>query len=82
MFMTGDFKEFKAESHLNDSWDEQNAMNSTAVCLYVLKKCARICFLVVSPPETTIVLVQDYLASIDSGGQSSSTLKYVICIDS
>ncbi|RWR87872.1 ubiquitin carboxyl-terminal hydrolase MINDY-1 isoform X1 [Cinnamomum micranthum f. kanehirae] len=46
VFMTGDFKEFKAESQLNDSWDQQNAMTSTA----------------------------DYLASIDTGGQSSSTL--------
>lgn len=37
MFMTGDFKEFKAESQLNDSWDQQNAMTSTAVRLYIPK---------------------------------------------
>lgn len=30
LFMTGDFKEFKVESHANTSWDPQNAMASTA----------------------------------------------------
>ncbi|KAF2298897.1 hypothetical protein GH714_028962 [Hevea brasiliensis] len=30
LFMTGNFKEFKAESHANDTWDEHNAMASTA----------------------------------------------------
>ncbi|KAL9387138.1 hypothetical protein Peur_020262 [Populus x canadensis] len=30
LFMTGNFKEFKAKSHTNDPWDEQNAMSSTA----------------------------------------------------
>lgn len=32
LFMTGDFKEFKVESHANTTWDPQNAMASTAVC--------------------------------------------------
>lgn len=31
LFMTGNFKEFKVESHSNESWDEHNAMASTAV---------------------------------------------------
>ncbi|XP_058105603.1 uncharacterized protein LOC131249056 isoform X2 [Magnolia sinica] len=30
VFMTGNFKEFKAENQANDSWDEHNAMTSTA----------------------------------------------------
>ncbi|XP_022958349.1 ubiquitin carboxyl-terminal hydrolase MINDY-1-like isoform X1 [Cucurbita moschata] len=30
LFMTGNFKEFKVESHSNESWDEHNAMASTA----------------------------------------------------
>ncbi|XP_057487035.1 uncharacterized protein LOC130773120 isoform X1 [Actinidia eriantha] len=30
LFMTGNFKEFKVESRINDTWDEQNAMASTA----------------------------------------------------
>ncbi|KAE8710823.1 hypothetical protein F3Y22_tig00110319pilonHSYRG00422 [Hibiscus syriacus] len=30
LFMTGNFKEFKVDSHTNGSWDEQNAMASTA----------------------------------------------------
>lgn len=33
LFMTGNFKEFKVESHENNSWDERNAMSSTAVCI-------------------------------------------------
>lgn len=31
--MTGNFKEFKADSHTNGAWDQQNAMASTAVCI-------------------------------------------------
>ncbi|XP_027085293.1 uncharacterized protein [Coffea arabica] len=30
VYMTGNFKEFKVENHGNNSWDEQNAMASTA----------------------------------------------------
>ncbi|XP_057978099.1 uncharacterized protein LOC131164707 [Malania oleifera] len=30
LFMTGNFKEFKVESHADGTWDEQNAMASTA----------------------------------------------------
>ncbi|KAJ4712926.1 protein FAM63A-like [Melia azedarach] len=30
LFMTSNFKEFKVESHANDSWDEHGAMASTA----------------------------------------------------
>ncbi|KAF9685763.1 hypothetical protein SADUNF_Sadunf03G0087800 [Salix dunnii] len=30
LFMTGNFKEFKVESHTNDPWDEHNAVTSTA----------------------------------------------------
>ncbi|KAJ0104694.1 hypothetical protein Patl1_18651 [Pistacia atlantica] len=30
LFMTGNFKEFKVESHANDPWDEHGAMASTA----------------------------------------------------
>ncbi|KAG8659308.1 ubiquitin carboxyl-terminal hydrolase MINDY-1 isoform X1 [Manihot esculenta] len=30
LFMTGNFKEFKVESHANDTWDEHNAVASTA----------------------------------------------------
>jgi hypothetical protein len=34
LFMTGNFKEFKVESQENNTWDENNAMTSTAVCIY------------------------------------------------
>ncbi|KAF3448465.1 hypothetical protein FNV43_RR09178 [Rhamnella rubrinervis] len=30
LFMTGSFKEFKVENHSNETWDENNAMASTA----------------------------------------------------
>ncbi|XP_030524743.1 ubiquitin carboxyl-terminal hydrolase MINDY-1 [Rhodamnia argentea] len=30
LFMTSNFKEFKVESHTNDTWDEHNAMANTA----------------------------------------------------
>ncbi|XP_062074175.1 uncharacterized protein LOC133778306 [Humulus lupulus] len=30
LFMTGSFKEFKVEEHSNESWDQHNAMTSTA----------------------------------------------------
>lgn len=32
LFMTGNFKEFKVESNSNETWDEHNALASTAVC--------------------------------------------------
>ena len=39
LFMTGNFKEFKVESHSNESWDEHNAMASTAVCvIYIFEQ--------------------------------------------
>jgi len=31
--MTGNFTEFKIESQVSESWNEQNAMTSTAVCI-------------------------------------------------
>lgn len=34
LFMTGSFKEFKVENHSNETWDENNAMTSTAVCIF------------------------------------------------
>lgn len=36
--MTGNFKEFKVENHTSDTWDEHNAMTSTAVCVSFLPK--------------------------------------------
>lgn len=36
VFMTSNFKEFKVESHVSGSWDEQNALASTAVCVCFL----------------------------------------------
>ena len=33
VFMTSNFKEFKVESQVSGTWDEQNAVASTAVCI-------------------------------------------------
>jgi len=33
LFMTSNFKEFKVENHENSTWDENNALTSTAVCI-------------------------------------------------
>lgn len=32
VYVMGDFKDFKMEDPSNVTWDEQNAMSSTAVC--------------------------------------------------
>ncbi|KAH7549506.1 hypothetical protein JRO89_XS13G0042200 [Xanthoceras sorbifolium] len=53
LFMTSNFKEFKLESHTNDTWDEHGVMTSTA----------------------------DYLASIDSAGQSGLDINCDECVD-
>lgn len=42
--MTGNFTEFKAENQVNDSWNEQNAMASTAVCILLLQINADLVF--------------------------------------
>ncbi|CAI0414126.1 unnamed protein product [Linum tenue] len=41
LFMTYNFREFKVESHTNDSWDEQNVMASTADYLANMDTAAR-----------------------------------------
>ncbi|XP_026661848.1 uncharacterized protein LOC103710635 isoform X2 [Phoenix dactylifera] len=46
VFMTGNFMEFKAENQVNDSWNEQNAMTSTADYLASLESS--------SPSSSTI----------------------------
>lgn len=33
--MTSNFEEFKLESGSNSAWDQQNAVASTAVCLFI-----------------------------------------------
>ncbi|KAF7828332.1 ubiquitin carboxyl-terminal hydrolase MINDY-2 [Senna tora] len=41
LFMTGNFKEFKVESHESNSWDEHNAMSSTADYLASIDSAAQ-----------------------------------------
>lgn len=52
IFMTGNFKEFKVENHANDTWDEHNAIASTAVCISFFSKM-RLIFSVLSLPSIT-----------------------------
>ncbi|KAG2705914.1 hypothetical protein I3760_05G079000 [Carya illinoinensis] len=40
--MTGNFKEFRAESRANDTWDEHNAMASTADYLASINSSAQV----------------------------------------
>ncbi|XP_040986176.1 ubiquitin carboxyl-terminal hydrolase MINDY-2-like isoform X1 [Juglans microcarpa x Juglans regia] len=42
LFMTGNFKEFRAESRANDTWDEHNAMASTADYLATINSSAQV----------------------------------------
>lgn len=37
--MTGNFKEFKVENHSNETWNENNALASTAVCISLISEC-------------------------------------------
>eukprot|EP00258_Populus_trichocarpa_P014458 XP_006368742.2 ubiquitin carboxyl-terminal hydrolase MINDY-2 isoform X2 [Populus trichocarpa] len=41
LFMTGNFKEFRVESHSNDPWDEHNAVTSTADYLASIDSAAQ-----------------------------------------
>lgn len=78
--MTGDFKEFKVESHANTTWDPQNAMASTAVCRPTLLPSFFLLKFVSCLLESGIELIpgyvlQDYLASIDNSANENSGFK-------
>lgn len=72
LFMTGNFKEFNVENQSNSLWDEQNAVASTAVCIlfssYVSWQC-------IDMKLIGILVVQDYLASIDSAAKAGFDVK-------
>jgi len=40
VFLTSNFTPFKAETPRNDSWNEQQAMTSTAVCITSINCCS------------------------------------------
>jgi hypothetical protein len=78
--MTGNFKEFKAESHTNDPWDEHNAMTSTAVCTSFLVQTPKYskssCLYILLPWSLFLIHIsQDYLASIGSAAQAGVDIK-------
>ncbi|KAF7127528.1 hypothetical protein RHSIM_Rhsim11G0008000 [Rhododendron simsii] len=60
LFMTGDFKEFKVESHANTTWDPQNAM-------------AIVCLVESGIELIPVYVLQDYLASIDISANENSS---------
>lgn len=72
--MTSNFKEFKVESHANDSWDEHGAMASTAVrSLFDPKFSA--CHQRTSMKLTLVCMPQDYLAHYDTAAHGGSDIK-------
>lgn len=74
--MTSNFKEFKVESPSNESWDEQNAMTSTAVCVINISTILMPCFIFLQQfTETILYMLQDYLASIDATKHAGMDLK-------
>ncbi|XP_050151181.1 uncharacterized protein LOC126626047 isoform X1 [Malus sylvestris] len=58
LFMTGNFKEFKVESHTNDTWDENNAVTSTADYLASIDSAAQAGFDLNSDMQLAIALQQ------------------------
>lgn len=58
LFMTGNFKEFKVESHANDTWDEHNAMTSTADYISSMDSAAQAGFDMNSDLQLAIALQQ------------------------
>ncbi|KAM2938152.1 hypothetical protein FF1_037983 [Malus domestica] len=58
LFMTGNFKEFKVESHTNDTWDENNAVTSTADYLASIDSAAQAGFDLNSDMQLAITLQQ------------------------
>ncbi|KAK8618117.1 hypothetical protein V6N13_115989 [Hibiscus sabdariffa] len=58
LFMTGNFKEFKVDSHTNGSWDEQNAMASTADYIASIDSAAQAGLDITSDLQLAIALQQ------------------------
>ncbi|CAL9029946.1 unnamed protein product [Prunus brigantina] len=58
LFMTGNFKEFKVESHANDTWDENNAVTTTADYLASIDSAAQAGFDMNSDLQLAIALQQ------------------------
>ncbi|KAL4602676.1 hypothetical protein ACB092_10G071100 [Castanea dentata] len=58
LFMTGNFKEFKVESHANDTWDEHNVMASTADYLASIDSASQAGFDLNSDLQLAIALQQ------------------------
>ncbi|CAN6580759.1 unnamed protein product [Malus baccata var. baccata] len=58
LFMTGNFKEFKVESHTNDTWDENNAVTSTADYLASMDSAGQAGFDMNSDMQLAIALQQ------------------------
>lgn len=74
LFMTGNFKEFKVENHANDTWDENNAVTTTAVCSTFITNIFSL-FTIASKIIKSNQMFQDYLASIDSASQAGFDMK-------
>ena len=73
--MTGNFKEFKVDSHATGTWDEQNVMTSTAVCISLWWENFDGSFEWFEWNLPSIYVTQDYIASIDSAAQTGLDIK-------
>ncbi|BBH03283.1 Protein of unknown function D [Prunus dulcis] len=58
LFMTGHFKEFKVENHANDTWDENNAVTTTADYLASIDSASQAGFDMNSDLQLAIALQQ------------------------
>ncbi|KAK2664695.1 hypothetical protein Ddye_003269 [Dipteronia dyeriana] len=58
LFMTSNFKEFKLDSHTNDTWDEHGAMSSTADYLASIDSAAHVGLDINSDLQLAIALQQ------------------------
>ncbi|KAE8728043.1 putative homeobox protein knotted-1 [Hibiscus syriacus] len=58
LFMTGNFKEFKVDSHTNGSWDEQNAFASTSDYIASIDSAAQAGLDITSDLQLAIALQQ------------------------
>jgi len=77
--MTGNFTEFKIENQVSESWNEQNVMTSTAVCI----SCIFLFWWKVSVlnyangGSCNFCLIQDYISTLEASAPAGSSFKYV-----
>lgn len=65
IYVTSNFKEFNVEDNANTTWDQQSAMDSTAVCSSLpVIECYG--FVPIAFVKLTSAVTQNFLASVDT----------------